>query len=160
MRYPVLGNGKGPVHSLSAAPPGNALARPQPHQFWCGRLSFSINPQPPPSRCDLLFGGGVTNARRKPPPARPRWRLFSLPAIEPSHGLRRHIPAGDLRAQSNTQRRRAIIFRSGGVVLLDGRSRNQTTPSCGLCKGRGRWRRVCSNAHFRRYSRLNSNGRG
>jgi hypothetical protein len=35
---------------------------------------------------------------------------------EPWHGLCRHSPAGDFRAQFDTQRRRAIILRSRGVV--------------------------------------------
>src|SRR5260370_36158351 len=39
------------------------------------------------------------------------------------------------------QRRRAIIFRSGGVVRLRVDPAHQTTPSCGG-KGRGRWRRA------------------
>jgi hypothetical protein len=44
-----------------------------------------------------------------------------------------------------------------GGRRLEGRSRTKR-PRLAGCKGRGRWRRVCSNAHFRRYSRRNSNG--
>src|SRR6266513_6246856 len=36
----------------------------------------------------------------------------------------------------------------GGVVRLEGRSSTKR-PRLAGCKGRGRWRRVCSNAHFR-----------
>jgi len=39
-----------------------------------------------------------------------------MPFIESLGGSCRHIRAGDFEAQRNTQRRRAIIFRSGGVV--------------------------------------------
>jgi hypothetical protein len=60
---------------------------------------------------------------------------------EPWHGLCRHNHAGDLRAQAPNQRRRAIILRSGGVVLLEGRSRTKRPRLAWLCKGRGRWRR-------------------
>src|SRR5713226_5032641 len=45
----------------------------------------------------------------------------------------------------------------GGVGRLEGRSRTKR-PRLASCKGRGRWRRVCSNAHFRQISRRNSNG--
>ena len=43
-----------------------------------------------------------------------------------------------------------------GGRRLGGRSRTKR-PRLAGCKGRGRWRRVCSNAHFRCYSRRNSN---
>ncbi len=40
----------GPFHTASGGHP--------PLQFWCGHFSFSIDPQPRASRCDLFFGGG------------------------------------------------------------------------------------------------------
>jgi hypothetical protein len=58
------------------------------------------------------------------------------------------ISPGNLRARYLNQRRQAIILRLSGVVRLEGRCRTKR-PRLAGCKGRGRWRRVCSNAHFR-----------
>src|SRR6266513_3825554 len=41
-----------------------------------------------------------------------------------------------------------------GVVRLEGRSRTKR-PRLAGCKGRGRWRRVCSNAHLEEDSHRN-----
>ena len=58
------------------------------------------------------------------------------------------ISPGNLRARYPNQRRQAIILRLSGVVRLEGRSRTKR-PRLAGCNGRGRWRRVFSNAHFR-----------
>jgi hypothetical protein len=58
---------------------------------------------------------------------------FSSQPVEPFNARCADISLlGISGPSSNTQRRRAIIFRSGGVVRLEGRSPHQTTPACWL----------------------------
>jgi hypothetical protein len=78
------------------------------HQFWHGPLSFSINPQPPASRCDLFFGGGVHECKTKAVTT-PRWRLFFASLVNFDMGLCRQIGTGGLHCPVLTQRRLALF---------------------------------------------------
>jgi hypothetical protein len=108
------------------------------HEFWRGPLAFSINPQPPALRCDLFFGEGFHDCQT--------WRLFLCQPGEPLHGLCRQIGTGGLHCPVSTQRRLALF--SLAALCVWGVDPAPNDPVL-RGKGRGRWRRVCSNAHFR-----------